>query len=201
MAATHNRYPAQRWSSCRPLHSSCCRTHSGGRESCSLILSHLPVGRSAAQNSVADGCTSFPFEQLLLRLVSPLPFCSSPRPLLILSPRPPAGPPPSCLSWSSTTAGNLCVLSIHFPTSLQPRRLTSALLPQVAGFSPDFATTNPIGYFSLSVFNLALFFSAKVRSQYAGRHHGGRPAVSGADVAFAIYVRFMLVFDEEKFRG
>lgn len=103
----------------------------------------------------------------------------------------PPGRPRSTLRLSSTTGPSRELHAVGrlvlpcLPSSLPPRALSTK------GFDANFATTNPLGYLSLSIFNVSLKLSSHVRQQYAARHDGHRPTVAGIDVAFALHVRVL----------
>ena len=84
----------------------------------------------------------------------------------------------SVIGWSYFAAWSI---------SFYPQVLLNYQRRSVAGFSLDYAVLNVCGYACYSAYNVALAFSADIRSQYAHRHHGNVPIVRPPDVFFALH--------------
>ena len=64
---------------------------------------------------------------------------------------------------------------------------------RTTGLSPEFIIVNPVGFLTLSIWNLGIYFSPLARRQYQARHNGHLPQVAVADIAFSLHALFISI--------
>jgi cystinosin len=91
----------------------------------------------------------------------------------------PAAVASSVVGWTYFTA---------WTVSFYPQAIMNYRRKSVDGLAVEFLYLNVGAFLCLSIYNIALYTSAGVRNEYAGRHDGAMPAVAVNDVAFAVHV-------------